>query len=169
MNQTFVNQANRAFLVSFLNGRTGISCASSSWLARPFCGTPSPEAPGAHPQIRVPPGKSSHGRKQPGRYQENQQSQGQRDIISCPSNREVRSSSGVFRRRLHPRIPSCHFTIQNGDRAKPKIQATAPFPSWRNGDRAALAVKGSLTPQRTRPRPLRAALRTLHQEEKGGF
>jgi hypothetical protein len=30
-------------------------------------------------------------------------------------------------------------------------EATAPFPSWRNGDRAVLAVKGSLTPQRTRP------------------
>ena len=59
MNQTFVNQANRAFLVSFLNGRTGISCASSSWLARPFCGTPSPEAPGhtlryGYPQAKVP-------------------------------------------------------------------------------------------------------------------
>jgi len=27
----------------------------------------------------------------------------------------------------------------------------SPFPSWRNGDRAVLAVKGSLTPQRTRP------------------
>ena len=26
-----------------------------------------------------------------------------------------------------------------------------PFPSWRNDDRAVLAVKGSLTPQRTRP------------------
>ena len=32
-----------------------------------------------------------------------------------------------------------------------KSRATAPFPSWRNGDRAVLAVKASLTPQRTRP------------------
>ena len=27
---------------------------------------------------------------------------------------------------------------------RPKSRATAPFPSWRNGDRAVLAVKGSL-------------------------
>jgi hypothetical protein len=34
---------------------------------------------------------------------------------------------------------------------KNQIPGDCPFPSWRNGDRAVLAVKGSLTPQRTRP------------------
>src|SRR5580658_4035769 len=34
---------------------------------------------------------------------------------------------------------------------KQKIGSECPFPSCRNGDRSVLAVKGSLTPQRTRP------------------
>jgi hypothetical protein len=67
------------------------------WLVQPFRDTPTHPAPGTHPQIRVPPGKSSHGRKQPGNYQKNQQSKGQRDIISCPSSGGNRTAGPPLR------------------------------------------------------------------------
>jgi len=41
---------------------------------------------------------------------------------------------------------------RNGKKRKEQeSRSDCPFPSWGNGDRAVLAVKGSLTPQRTRP------------------
>ena len=42
-------------------------------------------------------------------------------------------------------------------------------PWKRNGGRAVLAVKGSLTPHTTRPGPLRAALQTLRYEGRWGL
>jgi len=54
-------------------------------------------------------------------------STGQHDIIACPANWEVRSSSGVFRRRLYSRIPSCHFTNRNGDGTKKNLPTRGGF------------------------------------------
>ena len=70
---------------------------------------------------------------------------------------------------LAPQNSELSLTIQNGDRTKPKIQAIAPFPPWRNGDRAVLAVKGSLTPQRTRPRPLRPLCEPSTRKKREDF